>query len=215
MSAIFDAYESELLMLLSQISQLCETHLKRAELKKLLEKADALSQQMKIELHGVDSNERKALSIKVQDYQDKIRSLAARFEKSANSSSHTFVRDETPARDQMKDATIKLMGTTEKLSEAKRAAAEIEEVAVTITDALGRNKNQIEDAHLKVKSVLDSQQHGGSIIRRMLSRDRRQRVALFVLAATIIVGALLILYFKFGYRKSEQDRGVHPVEALH
>lgn len=30
MSAIFDAYESELLMLLSQISQLCETHLKRA-----------------------------------------------------------------------------------------------------------------------------------------------------------------------------------------
>nr|CCA15619.1 conserved hypothetical protein [Albugo laibachii Nc14]CCA16321.1 conserved hypothetical protein [Albugo laibachii Nc14] len=169
---------------------------------------------MRIELHGVEPHERKALSVKVQEYQEKNQAFSDKLENSVDAPDHSFIRDESLARDRKKDTTFRLMGTTDKLNEAKQSAAEIEEVAVTITEALRRNRNQIEDTHVKVKSVIDSQRHGGSIIRRMLSRDRRQRVALFGLAAILIIAFLLTLYFKFGHRSPKEDSRIHPDKTL-
>lgn len=52
----------------------------------------------------------------------------------------------------MAEATDKLRSTTDKIEEARRRVAETEEVAVTITDELARNREKIQSTHSKVSS---------------------------------------------------------------
>ncbi|KAJ0402783.1 hypothetical protein P43SY_009727 [Pythium insidiosum] len=104
-------------------------------------------------------------------------------------------------RNRMKAATDKMKGTTDKLDAARRTVAETEEVALAITDELGRNREKIQAAHNKVKNVNDMARRGGNIVGRMSARDKRQQRALTFAACFIGLAIILVIYFGIFKRK--------------
>jgi vesicle transport through interaction with t-SNAREs protein 1 len=88
-----------------------------------------------------------------------------------------------------------MKGTTNKLDAAKRTIAETEEVALAISDELGRNREKIQSAHSKVKKVNEMARMGSNIVGRMASRDQRQKTALTAAAFFIVLAIIFIIYF--------------------
>ena len=95
----------------------------------------------------------------------------------------------------MQSATDQLNATGDRISAARRTIADTEEVAISITDELSRNREKIESTHEKVRGVNSMSKAGGRIIGRMAARDRRQRMIMYAVMAFIVVAILLVLYY--------------------
>ena len=88
-----------------------------------------------------------------------------------------------------------MRGTTDRIDAARRTVAETEEVALAITDELGRNREKILSAHSKVKGVNEMARRGGNIVGRMSAREKRQKTALTAAAGFICIAIVLVVYF--------------------
>lgn len=95
----------------------------------------------------------------------------------------------------MESATDRLSATGDRIAAARRTIADTEEVAISISDELSRNREKIQASHEKVRSVNSMSRAGGKIIGRMAARDRRQRMLMYTVMAFIVVAILLVLYY--------------------
>ncbi|GAB9468289.1 Vesicle transport through interaction with t-snares 1a [Globisporangium polare] len=214
MTSIFDGYDEEYRTLTSDISKKISevaSYEDQQEKKKasilhigdLLTQASQLVQQMELEVRSLDAATRRELSKKVDQYKKSLASLK---------SDHSTIREKeereglfgdrddlakssVDQRNRMKAATDKMKGTTDKIDAARRTVAETEEVALAITDELGRNRDKIKATQSKVKGVNDLARRGGNIVSRMSARDKRQRTALIAAAGFIVFAILLLIYF--------------------
>lgn len=214
MTTIFDGYDEEYRALASDISRKISevaTYEDQKDKKKtsivhigdLLTQANQLIQQMELEVRSLDAATRRELSKKVDQYKKSLASLAEDHKKIKEKEEREglfgdrddLAKSSADHRNRMKAATDKMKGTTGKLDAARRTVAETEEVALAITDELGRNREKIQAAHNKVKGVNDMAKRGGNIVGRMSARDKRQQRALTFAAAFICIAILLVIYF--------------------
>ncbi|DBA02418.1 TPA: hypothetical protein N0F65_007237, partial [Lagenidium giganteum] len=220
MTTIFDGYDEEYRALASDISKKISevaTYEDEREKKKtslqhigdLLTQANQLIQQMELEVRSLDAATRRELSKKVDQYKKSLASLGEDHKKIKEKEEREGLFGDRDAmamssadqRNRMKAATEKMKGTTDKIEAARRTVAETEEVALAITDELGRNREKIAAAHSKVKSVNEMARRGDSIVGRMSARDKRQRTALMAAAGFIGIAILLVIYFGIFKRK--------------
>ncbi|RMX70090.1 hypothetical protein DD238_000256 [Peronospora effusa] len=219
MTTIFDGYDEEYRALTSDISKkLSEVALYEDQKDKkkssivhigdLLTQATQLIQQMELEVRSLDKSTRPELSKKVDQYKKSLASLSADHKKIREKEEREGLfgdRDGVEAsaehRSRMAAATTKMKGTTDKLTAARKEMSDTEEVALAISDELGRNREKIKATHEKVKGVNEMARRGGNIVGRMSARDKRQRIALAIAAGFIIIAILLLIYFGMFMKK--------------
>ncbi|CAI5723920.1 unnamed protein product [Hyaloperonospora brassicae] len=168
----------------------------------LLTQSTQLIQQMELEVRSLDTATRQELSKKVGQYKKSLASLSADHKKIREKEEREGLfgdcdREEASAehRGRLAAATNKIKGTTDKLTAAKKEIADTEEVALAISNELGRNREKIEATHAKVKGVNEMARRGGNIVSRMAARNKRQRMAVSVAAGFIVIAIVLLVYF--------------------
>jgi vesicle transport through interaction with t-SNAREs protein 1 len=99
------------------------------------------------------------------------------------------------------DAKTRLLSTNdafsrqnETLENAKRTMAETEETALDITMELGKQREKIENVHGRVREVSGMTNTARRILNSMSRRDVKQRVAVYVILAIIVIVFLVILF---------------------
>nr|CCA14767.1 conserved hypothetical protein [Albugo laibachii Nc14] len=216
MTSIFDGYDEEYRALASDISkkisdvatyeqELVGTVIAKKKsslmhIGDLLKQGNQLIQQMELEARSLDAATRRELSKKVEQYRKSLGSLNDDFKRIREREERDGVfRDRSdPNEDQrnrMELATEKMRGSTDTLDAARRTIAETEDVALSITGELARNRDKIHSAHTKVKSVNNMARQGASIVGRMSARDRRQKSALMIAAGLIGIAIVVVIYF--------------------
>jgi len=223
MTSVFDGYDEEYKTLTSDISKKIsdiKTYEDDAEKKKssithvgeLIKQAKQLIQQMQLEVRSLDTATKRELTKKVDQYKDSLQSLSDDFktivEKEERDGlfgdrSDSEGEEGTTDRDRMAAATDKLRGTTSRIEAARRVIAETEDVAINITEELGKNREKIETTHAKVKNVNSMTRAGGKIIGRIRSRDKRQRMMIYGVLCFLCLAFVIILYYGiFGHRSA-------------
>ncbi|CAH0515560.1 unnamed protein product [Peronospora belbahrii] len=213
MTTIFDGYDEEYRALTSDISSKINelaSYEKQKDKKKasivhvsdLMTQATQLIQQMEVEVRSLDVSTRRELSKKVDQYKKNLALLSADHKKICEKEEREGLFGDCDSnstsvehRSRMAAATNKMKGTTDKLTAARKEIADTEEVALAISEELGRNREKIKATHAKVKGVNEMARRGGSIVGRMSARDKRQRLALSIAAGFITVAILLLIYF--------------------
>uniref|UniRef100_A0AAV1UKS3 Vesicle transport v-SNARE N-terminal domain-containing protein n=1 Tax=Peronospora matthiolae TaxID=2874970 RepID=A0AAV1UKS3_9STRA len=213
MTTIFDGYDEEYRTLTTDIStklrEIASYDEQRDKKKSsivhvgdLLTQATQLIQQMELEVRSLDTATRRDLSKKVDQYKKSLASLSAQHNKIRENEERDGLFGDRDCeatsddhRSRLSAATNKMKGTTDKLTAARKEIADTEEVALAISDDLGRNREKIEATHAKVKGVNEMARRGGNIVSRMAARNKRQRMALSIAASFIIIAIVLLIYF--------------------
>lgn len=203
MTTIFDGYDEEYKSIASSISaKMNEIRAHSDEstssnnlnhVNDLITQASQLIQQMELEVRSLDASTRQQLSPKLSEYKGHLKDLKAELKK--------LTRDElfgtsssSDSSERMKTASETLRGTSDRLSKARQIVADTEDVALEITEELGRNRERIQGTHDKVKNVKSMTQVGRKVIGRMTARDRRQRVFLYAVMIFIVIAMIVICY---------------------
>jgi len=165
--SIFDAYDSEFTSLSQDISrnisdfkanmansEKCSTINRHVDA--LLLQAGDLLKQMEVEVRSHNSATRKVLSEKVNQYKRVLSSLRTDFGKAKEEAERNNLFAGTKSGEDRQ----RLLNTNEKLSRqndtilaAQRTVAETEDVAMDITNELGRNREKIESSREKVRTI--------------------------------------------------------------
>ena len=173
--------------------------------KGLLSQCDDLLKQMSLEARSVDSPTLKSdLLKKVRVYKTRLANLRDDYKSSKttvereallSSSSHDrgsgFNSDH---RERLLNTNESLSSQNDTLDHARRVMAETEDVAMEITTELGRNREKIQSAHLRVRDVSGLTNQARRIVQSMSRREVQQKLAMMIMTGLIILTFTIIIY---------------------
>mmetsp|Transcript_23694 Transcript_23694/g.50243 ORF Transcript_23694/g.50243 Transcript_23694/m.50243 type:complete len:237 (+) Transcript_23694:172-882(+) len=93
--------------------------------------------------------------------------------------------------------TDALQSQSETLANARSIMAETENVALEITEELGRHRETIQSAHGRVRQVTGMTNRARRIVQSMSRREVQQKLILYGVGGTIIVVFLMLIYGMF------------------
>eukprot|EP00602_Paraphysomonas_sp_CaronLab_P006058 CAMPEP_0185018686 /NCGR_PEP_ID=MMETSP1103-20130426/1352_1 /TAXON_ID=36769 /ORGANISM="Paraphysomonas bandaiensis, Strain Caron Lab Isolate" /LENGTH=210 /DNA_ID=CAMNT_0027548593 /DNA_START=92 /DNA_END=724 /DNA_ORIENTATION=- len=206
--SIFEAYDSEFSALSQDISKnisefrsYSSNAEKSSNLVKhvdaLLIQAGDLVKQMEVEIRSHDAATRKVLSDKIAQYKKSLASLRSDFEKARMEAQRASLVGDKSAADRSRyvSANEKLNRQNETIMNAQRSVAETEDVALEITQELGRNREKIESAQGKVHEFAGMTDTARRLIHSMSKREVQQKFIL-VFIALILIGAIgFVIYY--------------------
>jgi len=173
----------------------------------LLTQCDDLLKQMSIEARGTDD------IILKKEYLHKVRICKANLENlkddykaSKIDAEHSALmsggQDNDHAGGLSNDAKARLLATNDSLSRqnetldnARRIMAETEDVALEITEELGRNREKIQSTHSRVRDVSGLTNRARRILHNMNRREVQQRLAIYGVGVVLFI-ILVFLLFK-------------------
>jgi len=232
--SIFDGYDEEYQSITNEITKKLsevvsyETDPDKnaaslTQVSRLVGQAGQLIDQMNLEVRSLEPATRKQLQKKVRQYKDSLNSLEEDFNRVKEKTDRaTLVGGggggggggglSAEHRERMEDTTGRLQGTSRTLENALNTVAETEDVAMGITEELGRNREMIIKAHGKVKQTGSITDSARQLIGRMQNRETRQRYITKALVAFMFLAICVALYYMFA-GGDDSDSGETPVPA--
>ena len=83
----------------------------------------------------------------------------------------------------------------ETLDNARRAMAETEDVALEITEELGRNREKITSARDKVRDVSGMTNQARRLVQSMSKRETQQKIMMYGFAFVLVGAIVLVVYY--------------------
>lgn len=181
----------------------------------LLAQAGDLVKQMEVEIRSHDAATRKVLSEKIAQYKKSLASLRSDFERARTEVDRAKLvgsgGQSSQDRERFLSANEKwvqwivqqiisnfdarLNRQNETILNATRTVAETEDVAMEITQELGRNREKIESAHSKVREFSGMTDTARRLIHSMSKREIQQKFIL-VFIALVLAGAIgFVIYY--------------------
>jgi len=145
MTSIFDRYDGEFVNITTQIRSNIASGESMGLTSGLLKQANDLLKQMNIEARSSGDTDSKE---KIKTYKKTIKSLQEDFDQAKNKADRSDLfggaGGENDGRDRMMNMNSQLDRQNDTLDNARRVMAETEDVAMEITDELGRNREKIQ-----------------------------------------------------------------------
>ncbi len=145
---------------------------------------------MDVEIRSLPAASRRQLQGKVKDFRDAVGTLKTDFNRAKSSSERSdlvagggkrdnLAQSSTDQRARMAATTDKMSKQNSTLENSLRVVAETTEVAIGITEELGRNREKIQSSHNKVREVSGMNLEARKILRGMAQRDVQHKVRLW------------------------------------
>lgn len=164
----------------------------------LLAQASDLVKQMEVEIRSHDAATRKVLSDKINQYKKSLASLRSDFERARSEADRANLiggGKSAADRERFLTANDKMNRQNETIMNATRTVAETEDVAMEITQELGRNREKIESSHAKVREFSGMTDSARRLIHSMSKREIQQKFIL-VFIALVLAGAIgFVVYY--------------------
>lgn len=174
----------------------------------VLTQAKQLIEQMQLQLRSLDKASRRELTTKVNLYKSSLKGLEDDYERARQAEERSNLLGDPGGdgislvsreqRGRMQNATERARAQNDVLQNAIQTVADTEEVADSIADELGRNREKIESAHRRVKEVDSLTGNARRIIRSMADRDKRSKMMIYAVLCCVftsmLIGAGYILF---------------------
>ena len=186
--AIFVAYEEEyvstcnhlntLITELHSSSSAAETNThssgKMGSINELLQQATDLIKQMEMEVRSQEPTAKKLLLEKVAQHKQTLVAHRSRFERAKEQSqrSNLLGTKSIEQRERFMDANDKLLLQNDKIANAQRTVAEVEDVGTDITNELQRNREKIQATHAKVDEFTSITDSARRLVKGMEDREK-------------------------------------------
>lgn len=201
MSSIpFERYDDEFQSLTNQVkSSLNGDNIEFTS--SLLLQCEDLLKQMSVEARGSDnaSTKRELLS-KVKTCKSHLNKLKDEFKMWKQQHERTAVMngsggaDGNASKERLLNAQTQLEQQNDTLDRARRIMADTEEVAMEITTELEGNRETLERAHGRVREVSGLTNRARRLLQNMNRRAVQQKLAMYVIAAVIVIVIGIILW---------------------
>lgn len=202
--SIFQRYEEETRNILSQITDKIST-LKTYDDKSdkgstitlttgLIRQADDLLKQMDMESRDEGDREMKD---KCRSYKKSLQSLKVDFEAARKDADRSMLLSGAGGADRgrLLDVGSNLERQNDTLSNARRVMAETEDVALEITEELGRNREKIQSARSKVLEVSGMTNTARRLVQSMSKRETQQKIMMYGLAFILLGAIIVVVYY--------------------
>lgn len=204
--SIFDRYDTEYRSLLEQInskiSQL-STYDNNDKDKSstiqltsgLFRQADDLLKQLDMEAR--DQSDR-TMKEKCKTYKKSLQSLRSDFESARASADRQMLLSGSVSgsdRGRLMDVGSSLSRQNDTLTNARRVMAETEDVALEITEELGRNREKIQNARSKVQEVSGMTNTARRLVQSMSKRETQQKIMMYGLAFVLVGAIVVVVYY--------------------
>lgn len=179
----------------------------------LLLQADDLLKQMGLEARGVeDASVKRDLLGKVRVCKTRLANLrddyeAAKgfvernslglngdIESSGRASSGRSRSTNGSGKERLLSNTDSLQSQSDTLANARSIMAETENVALEITEELGRHRESISSAHGRVRQVTGMTNRARRIVQSMSRREVQQKLILYGVGGTVVIVFLMLIY---------------------
>ncbi|GMI37177.1 hypothetical protein TrCOL_g7186 [Triparma columacea] len=201
--SIFQRYEEENQSLLRQItdkiSQL-KTYDDKSDQSStinlttgLLRQADDLLKQMDMEARDAGDREMKD---KCRTYKKSLQSLKSDFESArASADRNMLLSGASGDRGRLLDVGSNLQRQNDTLQNARRVMADTEDVALEITEELGRNREKIQSARSKVLEVSGMTNTARRLVSSMSKRETQQKMMMYGMAFVLLGAIVVVVYY--------------------
>ena len=158
-------------------------------------------------MRSLEAATRKQLQKKVRQYKSSLNSLEDDFRRARDKHEREGLLGagadgvgslSAEHRSRLADTTERLQGSSRALEMAITTVQETEDVALGITDELGRNREKILSAHSKVKQTSSLTDTARSLVSRMTRRDRQHRCMMYGLLLCMAIAVIVALYYTLG-----------------
>mmetsp|Transcript_12854 Transcript_12854/g.41987 ORF Transcript_12854/g.41987 Transcript_12854/m.41987 type:complete len:204 (-) Transcript_12854:294-905(-) len=171
-----------------------------AKVEELLRQACDLSKQMDVEARS--SDDRKALTARVKPVKEAVKELQAKVRETTGKVEREKLLGGVDAesaaaegRARTVDANDRARRQNQVLRGAIEVAQETEQVALDITDELGRNRETIASIHDHVRDTGDTIGAARGLIASMQKRDVQQKFVLMAVGTVLFFGISGFVYF--------------------
>ena len=181
---------------------------------RLVGQANQLIDQMNLEVRSLEPATRKQLQKKVRQYKTSLNTLEDDFRRAREKHEREGLLGakadgvgglSAEHRSRMADTTERLQGSSRALEMAIETVQETEDVALGITDELGRNREKILSAHAKVKQTSSLTDTARSLVSRMTRRDKQHRCMMYGLMFCMVIAIIIALYYTLGGGEDGSD----------
>jgi len=93
------------------------------------------------------------------------------------------------------DVGSSLSRQNDTLTNARRVMAETEDVALEITEELGRNREKIQNARSKVQEVSGMTNTARRLVQSMSKRETQQKIMMYGLAFVLVGAIVVVVYY--------------------
>ena len=164
----------------------------------LLSQCDELLQQMALEARSVeDSSLKRELLAQVRTYKAECQKLKDDYNKSVllAGRNHSNGRSANSHRERLLKQQDMLLNQNSQLENARKVLEETEQVALEITGELAHNRETIESAHGRVRSVAGLTGRARRILSTMGQRQAQQRMIMYGLLGGVVIFFLLAAWW--------------------
>jgi vesicle transport through interaction with t-SNAREs protein 1 len=162
----------------------------------LISQCDELLQQMALEARSVaDSGLKRELLAQVRTYKAELQSLKDEYNKKSLMAGAGGSRSGNNHRERLLQQQDMLLNQNSQLENARKVLEETEQVALEIGTELAHNRETIESAHGRVRSVAGLTGRAKRILTSMSHRQTQQKMILYGLAIGVVVFFLLVLWW--------------------
>ena len=218
MTSLFDGYDEEYQSITNDISKKIsevstyetDPDKNTASLKqigRLVGQANQLIDQMNLEVRSLEAATRKQLQKKVRQYKTSLNSLEDDYRRVREKHEREGLLGagadgvgglSAEHRSRMADTTERMQGSSRALEMAITTVQETEDVALGITDELGRNREKIISAHNKVRQTSSLTDTARSLVSRMTRRDKQHKCMMYGLMLFMLIAIIIALYYTMG-----------------
>ncbi len=163
----------------------------------LLKQADDLIKQMDMEARDAGDRE---LQKKTRTYKKTLQSLRSDFQTAKGKLDHESLmagsgskNDQDRGRLQMVNDGLSRQNDT--LNNARRVIAETEDVALEVTEELGRNREKIQSARGKVMEVGGMTNQARRLVQSMSKRETQQKIMMYGLMLVMVGTVVVVVYY--------------------
>jgi len=162
----------------------------------LLSQCEELLQQMALEARSVsDASLKRELLAQVRTYKSEWQKLKDDYNKKALLAGANGSGSANIHRDRLLKQQDMLLNQNSQLENARKVLEETEQVALEIGAELSHNRETIESAHGRVRSVAGLTGRARRVLSSMSQRQTQQKMILYGLAGGVIVFFLLVLWW--------------------
>lgn len=159
----------------------------------LLRQADDLLKQMDMEARDAGDREMKD---KCRTYKKSLQSLKSDFESArAAADRNMLLSGASGDRGRLLDVGSNLQRQNDTLQNARRVMADTEDVALEITEELGRNREKIQSARSKVLEVSGMTNTARRLVSSMSKRETQQKMMMYGMAFVLLGAIVVVVYY--------------------
>lgn len=213
MATVFDSYNEEFSTLtgevskrISQVTTYESDPGKKMEMLRnidsMLVTASDLVKQMEMEVRGEgDPGARRELAARIGRSKQALGGLQADYRRAREAEDRRGLLGDAgngasaEQRQRLLKANDLLEDQNDRLGNARRVIQETEDVALEITEELGRNREKIESAHSKVKEVGALTNTARRIVHSMNRREVQHKFMMYGLALVLFGAICIVLYY--------------------